>query len=386
MVYSIIYKGKVMRDKYFFDKAKEASKVKTRIVVKYFWAWAKIIIPHAKKRNTNIGYVDFFAGPGIYADGSKSTPILILEKAIENEDIRDMLTCIFNDIDSKHAHRLKDAIDSIKDIDKLGILPRILNMDVDEEVAQILGSINTIPTLFFVDPWGYKGLSLELISSALRNWGCDCIFFFNYNRISMSINNPSVKKHIDALFGKKRATELGNLLLNDMDSFEKELSVIETISQALKEKGGKYVLPFRFKFDSIKRLSHHLIFVSKNVRGYQIMKDIMAKESTDSVQSVPSFEYDPMDHQPQQLPLFGAPSPLDVLAEILLRDFAGKIMTMQQIYDQHTIDTPYIKKNYKKALIKLENDGKILTDPSANKRQENTFGDNVQVTFPTRDE
>ncbi len=375
-----------MQNNSFYEKSKEASKVKARIVVKYFWAWAKVVIPHAKKRNINIGYVDFFAGPGIYADGSKSTPILILEEAIENKDIRDMLVSVFNDIDSKHAQSLKDAIGSIKDIDKLKNIPHILNLEVDEEVTQILGNINTIPTLFFVDPWGYKGLSLELISSAFRNWGCDCIFFFNYNRIYMSINNPYVEKHIDALFGKKRASELRNLLLDDVDSLEKELSVIETISQALKEKGGKYVLPFRFKFDSRRRLSHHLIFVSKNVRGYQIMKDIMAKESTDSVQGVPSFEYDPMDHQPQQLPLFGAPSPLDDLAEILLTDFAGKIMTMHQIYDQHTVDTPYIEKNYKEALIELENDGKIQADPPANKRQKNTFGDNVKVTFTTRDE
>src|SRR5207248_10024637 len=40
-------------------------------------------------------------------------------------------------------------------------------------------------TFLFVDPFGYKGLSLQLVNSVIKDWGCDCVFFFNYNRISM---------------------------------------------------------------------------------------------------------------------------------------------------------------------------------------------------------
>ncbi len=53
--------------------------------------------------------------------------------------------------------------------------------------------MNLVPTFFFVDPWGYKGLSLRLINSVLKNWGCDCIFFFNYTRINMGLENELVK-------------------------------------------------------------------------------------------------------------------------------------------------------------------------------------------------
>ena len=254
----------------------------------------------------------------------------------------------------------------------------------EEEIAvQILDHVKGIPSLFFVDPWGYKGLSLKLIISALQNWGCDCIFFFNYRRIIMSINNPYVEEHMDSLFGKERVADLRNLPTT-LNPSEKEFSVIETISQALKEKAGQYVLPFRFKSDSGRRSSHHLIFVSKHIKGYEIMKGIMANESTDADQGVPSFEYNPASlRQPL---LFELSRPLDDLAEILLKKFAGRTMTRQQIYDKHHVDTPYIEKNYRELLIKLEDDGKIQTDPPANKRRKNTFAKTVNVTFPTRDE
>ena len=42
-----------MTNNSFFNESTETSLVKTEIVAKYFWAWAKVIIPQAKKRKTN---------------------------------------------------------------------------------------------------------------------------------------------------------------------------------------------------------------------------------------------------------------------------------------------------------------------------------------------
>jgi hypothetical protein len=40
-----------------------------------------------KSRSDRIAYVDLFAGPGRYGNGTKSTPLLILETAIANPQI-----------------------------------------------------------------------------------------------------------------------------------------------------------------------------------------------------------------------------------------------------------------------------------------------------------
>ncbi|MGE0405944.1 MAG: three-Cys-motif partner protein TcmP, partial [Candidatus Korobacteraceae bacterium] len=61
----------------FFQESKEQSQIKARIVSKYFWAWAKVIIPTAKRQHASrIAYIDLFAGPGRYEDGTLSTPLL----------------------------------------------------------------------------------------------------------------------------------------------------------------------------------------------------------------------------------------------------------------------------------------------------------------------
>jgi three-Cys-motif partner protein len=86
--------------KKFFTKTTRQSIIKTKIVSKYFWAWAKVIIPSTKKGSNKIAYIDLFAGPGRYEDGTKSTPLLILEQAIADQNLRDMLVTIFNDKDN----------------------------------------------------------------------------------------------------------------------------------------------------------------------------------------------------------------------------------------------------------------------------------------------
>lgn len=371
-----------MGNEHFFEEIKEQSLVKATIVRKYFHAWAKVIIRYAKKYNKNIGYIDLFAGRGCYEDGTASTPIQILETAIQNPDMRDMLITVFNDKDLENMRLLKTAISELPGIETLKHEPVIISEEICDKVVRDFEKINFIPTLFFVDPYGYKGLSLDLFNSILKDWGCDCIFFFNYNRISPGLNNPIVKNHMDALFGARRAEKLRNKLIS-IDPRERELAIIEEIAQALKE-GGKYVLPFRFKNDKGNRTSHHLIFVSKHQLGYGIMKEIMAKESSPSsfMQGVPSFEYSPATSR--QVLLFDLARPLEDLEEILLNDFAGRTIKMREIYETHNIDKPYVLKSYKQVLLQLEAQRKIKTNPPAEQRRKNTFGDKVEVTFPPR--
>ena len=296
---------------------------------------------------------------------------------------------MFNDLNQDYTESLQSAIDSILDIGNLRHEPIVINEEVGEQIVKIFEQMNTIPTLSFVDPWGYKGLSLRLISSFLGGWGCDCIFFFNYNRINMGINNQAVKEHMDALFGEERADELRAQLL-DMNPHERELTIVEAISQALKEEGGEYgfaILLQNSGWSSFQPSSDFLF--SKHIRGYQIMKEIMAGESSTTAQGVPSFEYNPAATREHPL-LFELSRPLDDLAEMLLTDFAGRRMTMKQIYDQHNVGKPYIPSNYKRILAKLEAEGQIQADPPADGRRiirgEVTFADTVLVTFPRRSE
>lgn len=375
-----------MTNNKFFDESREQSQIKAAIVYEYFWVWAKIIMPTAKARGNKIAYIDLFAGPGRYTDdaNTKSTPIKVLEKAIQEPDMRQMLVTTFNDLNTDNTESLEKSISELDGIGTLRYKPKIYNYEVGDQIVQMFEGNRDIPTLFFVDPWGYKGLSLRLINSVLKNWGCDCIFFFNYNRINMGLENDAVEEHMNALFGKERADELRKRL-EPLGPNERELTIVNEIAEALKEMGGKYVLPFRFRSEKGNRTSHHLIFVSKHFKGYDVMKGVMAKRSSTSNEDVSSFEYNvASERQPM---LFGfRPRPINDLKASLLKRYTGKTLAMEAIYQEHSVDTFYVDRNYKEALRQLEAEGKIIANPPADKRRkvkgEVSFGPTVSVTFP----
>lgn len=373
-----------MANEQFFTEQREQSKVKATIVAKYFKVWANVMKGTMQRQGRSgnaakIAYIDLFAGPGRYDDGSKSTPAMVLETAIEDEFLRQNLVTIFNDADGQNVQSLQEMVNELDGIKELGHVPQIAHKTVGQDIVQAFEKTTFVPTLFFVDPWGYKGLSLRLINSVLKDWGCDCIIFFNYRRINAGISNSFVREHMAALFGEERV-EAMQAELNGLVPAERELLVVEKIAEALREMGGRYVLPFRFRNETGTRTSHHLIYVSKHPLGYGIMKEIMAKESSTTNQGVASFEYSPAS---ERFPLlFELARPLDDLEDMLCNAYAGKTMSMKAIFEDHHIDTPYIKRNYKAALINLERAGRIKV-PSA-KRPANTFGDCVSAIFPPK--
>lgn len=369
----------------FFDEYREQSQVKTAIVSKYFAAWCRVIVPWAKKGSNRIAYIDLFAGPGRYKDGTASTPLKVLELAINDPDLRNMLVTNFNDGNADHSGTLEKEIGKLAGVEALKYPPKVQNHEVGEEIVKTFEKMNLVPTFFFVDPWGYKGLSLRLVNSVLKDWGCDCVFFFNYNRISMGLANDLVRAHMDALFGEQRGASV-RAKIEGAAPKDRELLIVEELAEALRELGGKFVLPFRFKDERGTRTSHHLIFVSKNVRGYTIMKEIMARESSRLDQGVPSFEYNPAD---ERFPLlFELTRPLNDLEDMLVDHFAGRTMTMLSVFDEHHVGRPFIQSNYKDALRNLEAKGRIRTSPSVASRPKRkgvvTFADSVSVTFPRR--
>lgn len=368
-----------MANQGFFDESREQSIIKASIVDKYFAFWFKVLNRHSQK----VAYIDLFAGPGRYQDGTVSTPIKILTRAIETPDLRSKLVTLFNDKDQESVSNLRREIAGLPGIETLKYKPEVRNGEVGEKIVEVFEKMTLIPTLFFVDPWGYRGLSVRLVNSVVKNWGCDALFFFNYNRISMGISNPLVREHMEALFGSSRAEELAQQV-EGLEPEVREATIVEALARALNDYGHRYVLPFRFRDARGTRTSHHLILVTKHILPYSVAKEIMAKESSQAEQGVPSFEFNP--RVLNQGLLFDLATPLDDLQDMLVKEFAGRTMSMVDVYDNHHIGRRFIKANYKDALNDLEEAGKITVVPPAHERQvrlgKRTMADTAKVTFP----
>lgn len=380
----------------FFGHQSQQSAVKARIVSKYFWSWAKNVCVQARLHGQPLWYLDLYVGTGRYDDGTASTPIMVLEEAIRDPSFSDLVEAHLSDSDAGRVRCLAEAVQSLAGVETLRRPPVVRVQEVDDELTQWFEETRLPPALSFVDPWGYKGLSLKLVRALTKDWGCDCIFFFNYNRINQHLSNRLLVQQMDRLFGKERAGKLRERI-RGLQSKAREQAILDEIKLAIEEDGARRAFPFAFKFEAWDRTSHYVILVTKHPVGRKIMKDIMAAESTDALQGVPNFAFRPVlslppEPEAQQLAMFPVPQPpqpLDVLQERLMHHFAGRTLAVKQLRDEFDrVDDRYLERNYREALLRLEAAGRIKVDPAVPARRTRngapTLAEWVRVTFPPR--
>jgi three-Cys-motif partner protein len=336
----------------FFRTPTEASRRKQRIVVKYHAAWSQVL---RSKRNSptdfqrNLAYVDLFAGPGKYGDGSLSTPLLIVEAAARDPYMREHLLTRFNEGDPVIAEHLEQNLKGSEAAAKLTHSPKVTCALVEQDILKEIGGIPRCPTLVFADPWGYKGLSVSLLTRFLKPFGNDLIFFFNYNRISSGLYATVLDEPIDAVFGKKVADALRNRIASKgLKGLDKEREIMDALGEAFAPAGAQ--TPVYFPFQTNGRLSHHLMFISKSPLGNEIMKGVMLVESTPG-----TFGFD--EDAEAQPSLF--PDPLgEKLARELLERHAGKTIRFSELgVEKHPqLGVPA----HRRAVQKLEQQRRVI--------------------------
>ena len=121
----------------FFDVQSEASGVKARIISKHFDTWSNIVLREAIRLGQKIAYIDLYCGPGRYGDGNKSTPLLVLEKAIRKPELARNLVTIFNDEDAEAIEKLKVEVSNLPGVEMLAIKPVLMNTTVGPDTENL---------------------------------------------------------------------------------------------------------------------------------------------------------------------------------------------------------------------------------------------------------
>lgn len=342
----------------FFHDQSEQSRIKAQIVSSYFRAWSMVI----KKWNGPMGYIDLFCGPGKYEDDQLSAPLLIINTTLADPILSSKMHFIFNDYDPKNIATLKKTIETTPNSSMLKNRIRFYDQTVGQDFYSRLDIPCDMPILSFVDPFGYRGLTLNLIDRLIENSGSDCIFFFNYNRINMALSsNTKFDEYLNGLFGEQRTKKLKKQLSNLQPS-QREPVVLDALIEALRERKGNYVLPFKFYSTEMLRTSHFIIFVTKHPLACKIMKQIMYTNSAKDCDGVATFSFEDsrnFDSAYQQISLFD--SPLNALQTEVMEKYSGKQINVGVLCNSVDCDfsNHFVGKNVKSVLKRLEMEGKI---------------------------
>ena len=355
----------------FFKYQTPSSRIKANIVANYFPKYCKIILKYPQSQ---IRYVDLFSGPGIYEDGSLSTPILIGDACNKDNNLREVVHLMFND--NEHMETLKSHFDTRFANSPFKFSPRFANRTVgeDEQISSYLRKSNNkeknpYPTLLFFDPFGYKSINTKDLANFLSNWGNEIFLFFNIKRIHAAVENEKFDDLMNELF----PTTINKIRKDRkyVGQVSERLSlIIENLSTEFKNiVPNLYHCAFKFQEEDSNTTSHYIIHFTKHNRGFDLIKQIYNDFDNIGATLGTNGDYT-FDAKKLDISLatfdFGDQN-IETLGNDLLNKFKGRKLTASKLFEEHHSSGKYCRKHYSDTLRDLVAKDKIKAKFTDNK-------------------
>ena len=301
--------------------------------------------------STGICYIDAFAGPGIYEDGSPGSPIIALDAACQ-DNIRQYNTdieLVFIEKEHERFDHLKSMIDNY-----CARLPNQCHVTpkrgaCEEILPGVLDKIHTLQPVFVnFDGWGVD-TPYTLIRKIGQRKASEVFITFHSSWFTRFAKCTDIEAG-DIVFGSNQWREVTNL----KNPREKKPFLVDKYRQSLLEAGFQ----FQLTFELIDEGGHSLflVFGTNSADGVEKMKDAMWQ-----VDKVAGSKFkDPRDPNQLKFDLSNDNPNLTLLSEQILHqlDQAPKSLTELQRFT--LLETLFKKSHAKKAVDQLEADQKVI--------------------------
>lgn len=355
-----------------FKEVREWSERKHELVVNYLKGFARIV---GGSTRGVVYYVDGFAGPGIYGDGAQGSPVRAAEYAQTLVGRHYQLRCINVEADQQCFSNLE------KNTAAYGTLVTNHCGTFADHVDEILEGVGDRPTIFFLDPFGLKGIGWRYLEPILRRP--------HITEILMRINPQDIARLAGFADSEAQGAAGKRQILTDLYGFTDsgrwvqvwrgagtdglvEL-YLERLRDAMdRDRAGSYV--YRYAIKTIGgRLKYYLVFATRHPKGAILMSNIIWGRERCYESDVKEYEERQLELQAvRQLSMFHVlcppPTEEELAADVASRlkediwgAFEGKVATRIDIHEA-MLPTWFGRirgKDLTRALKELEEEGRI---------------------------
>lgn len=235
---------------------------KHNIFENYLEPWVKIISNQPWVKDAY--YVDAFAGTGKYETGEIGSPVIAANILLKYQKPTCKIHCICIEKSSKRYKILENSLKQFKG--KLDIETH--KGEFLTYIDPVLKKIDKSPAFFFIDPEGFSGMDFDKIETVLNLPYKEILINFQYNAIQRWLKAPKVENTITKLFGT-----------SDYKKAKRESDLIKLYKNQIRQK-DVFVWDFRNKFPKKNRTFYYLVYATKNITGFKIMKEVMFSEQS----------------------------------------------------------------------------------------------------------
>lgn len=347
------------------------------VLAHYLNAWFPILGQGGWNRR--IVFVDGFAGPGEYEDGEEGSPVVAMRVLAEHSaKIKAEVVFFFIEKEHARAEHLKGVVAGWQ-----SRVPEVVKVEVreglfDESMTDVLDALDEqgkqmAPAFVMIDPFGVKGLPMEVIRRILANPKCEVYVSFMWETMKRFVSEPELETSLDELFGSEDWRPARELTGNERKDFLHEL-----YRRQLKEAGAKQVVHFHLFAGN--RLKYSIFFGTSHTKGSDRMKKAIWKVA-------PWGDFGFRGGRQDQLVLLGLATPDFLPLQHLLQDrFGGHgwVSVGNVLEFVRSDETIYHDSQLKKPVLKpMEQRGLLLVKNGTRKRRY-TYPDGCRIKFAPR--
>lgn len=334
----------IQSSKAFFGELREWSERKLNILEKYLDPFVKVLGSIQAIRH--VYYVDAFAGAGLYQNGEKGSALRAAELAQsyveKNKSYR--LRCINIEADQDNFKNLQANTESY------GSLVKNLLGTFSENINEIVDRTSGSPALFFLDPFGIKGMDWDLIQQIIhRGNATDLWIRFDQTavtRLNQRFGEATVvqKKSFDILcnsYGVENRQLLHKYLSGRNAKERKEKAVNVYMSrlgeEIQKARGKSFVAAYPIR-SITERDKYFLIFATGHLKGAIIASELICSSEDNYQQELEDYKtsgvYQPtlFDLEPSKEIIFQ--NRVNMLAESIWERCKGEQLYREEVYER----------------------------------------------------
>jgi three-Cys-motif partner protein len=261
----------------------------------YLKNWSQVFANanHGKSIRT-INFVDGFAGRGYFDDGHWGSPQIAMNRLLYFQNILQQEygnNLRFNIYNVEYNSEYYDELEKIKLRSSHPHQIKNFAGKFEEHLESIISFTQGKPTLYFIDPFGYKGVNMRDMHRILQQQSNELLI--NVMSYSLVRNLPikSSEKELCNFFGVSTLPpdiseylRLKNLNIDTpsnitmQDLLKLEDDIIELYKNQVKSCGSNvYTLSKRIHSQINNNIYFHLVFVTRNRKGLIEMKKSMVQ-------------------------------------------------------------------------------------------------------------
>lgn len=253
------------------------SAAKHEILHRYLGAWLAILGHGKGGRWNQLILVDGFAGRGRYRDGELGSPRIMFHRAVQviedGHAKRVLIRCAEPDI-TNFGH-LSEVCDELTH-DAVKIEPtQETFVDIGTRLAEWAEKQASPPPIFvFVDPFGVRGVPLELLARLLKIDRLEILLTFMVREPSRFLMEENYEEPMKALYG-------GETWRDCIDAPNRPECLMLKFRQVILNGVAKHATPFRVYEDERTTILYYLVHLTNSDLGMREMKEAMVKKSGD---------------------------------------------------------------------------------------------------------